>query len=112
RHAGRLAQRARTVRFHFHVVALRLQVEADPGREVRLVLHDEDARHQPAASSGAPSSPARSSRPGRVTVNVEPRSGPALSADTVPRWPFTTALTMKSPRPVPVRLRRTSAPMR
>ena len=55
---------------------------------------------------------ARRSRPGRVMVKVEPRSGPALSAETVPRWPLTTDLTMKRPSPVPVWLRRTSAPMR
>src|SRR5439155_8547876 len=99
---GELLEGPRAVRLHFHVVPLRLQVEADPVREVRLVLDDEDARHQPAASFGAPSSPARSIRPGRVTVKVEPRSGPALSAETVPRWPLTTALTTTSPRPVPV----------
>ena len=32
-------------------------------------------------------------------MNVEPRSGPGLSAVIVPRWPFTIARTMKSPRP-------------
>jgi hypothetical protein len=45
-------------------------------------------------------------------VNVAPRSGPGLSTEIVPRWPFTIERTMKSPSPVPVRLRRTSAPMR
>ena len=62
---------------------------------------------QPVAASAAPSI-----TPGRVTVNVEPLSGPALTADTVPRWPLTTDFTMKRPRPVPVWLRRTSLPMR
>jgi hypothetical protein len=37
-----------------------------------------------------------------VIVKVEPLSGPALTADTVPRCPFTTDFTMKRPRPVPV----------
>src|SRR5206468_1665139 len=63
-----------------HLVALRLQVEPDAGGEMVLVLHDEDARAQPATSSGAPASDAGSMTPGSVTVNVEPRSGPALSA--------------------------------
>ena len=63
--------------------------------------------------SVAPGPPSGSSiTPGRVMVKVDPRSGPGLSAETVPRCPFTTDFTMKRPRPVPVRLRRTSRPMR
>ena len=90
---------------HLDLVALDLEVELDPGGEVLLVLDDEDARHRQRLGGA-------SRRPGRVMVKVEPRSGPALSAMTVPRCPFTTERTMKRPRPVPVRLRRTSEPMR
>ena len=54
-----------------------------------LVFDDEDAAHC-------------GGNTGSCTVNVLPRPGPSLSANTLPPWRATTDRTMKSPRPVPL----------
>ena len=99
------AKRRETVADHLHGVALLFEVEADPLGQVLLVLDDEDPRLRRAHA-------ATPLLGGRVRVNVEPRSGPALSPTTLPPCFLTTVCTMNRPSPVPVRRRLTSAPMR
>ena len=71
------------------LVLVGLEVEAQPVSQVPFVFDDEDAAHDVDAI-------------GSCTVNVLPRPGPSLSANTVPPWRATTARTMKSPSPAPL----------
>ena len=71
------------------LVLVGFEIEAEAGRQVEFVLHDEDSAHEAEVS-------------GSCTVKVVPRPGPSLSAKTVPPCRATTARTMKRPRPAPL----------
>ena len=91
--AGRVGRQPRERLFagvdHLDVVLLGLEVEAQAVGEVLLVF-DDRIRLIAAADSGS------------CTVNVLPRPGPSLSANTLPPWRAITERTMNSPRPVPL----------
>ena len=73
---------------HLDVVVLGDQVEPQAFGEMLLVFDDQDPAHGGGNS-------------GNCTVNVLPRPGPSLSANTLPPWRAITDRTMNSPRPVP-----------
>ncbi len=89
----------------FGRIALGLEVLANAGREMRLVVHDQDvgaARWERFAHN--PLS-------GQRIVTVAPRPGPSLRALMVPPDSSTSRLTMYSPSPVPGIERRSSSPI-
>ena len=83
-----------------------------PVREVLLVLDQQHPRHAPPPACGSVSL-SGSSRPGSVIVKVEPRSGPGLSTAIEPAVALHDRAHDEEARArCPVRLRRTSAPIR
>lgn len=89
---GQPLQRGLAVGGQGHLVPVCLEVEAQAHGQVRLVLDDQDARHQGLTSRG------------NSMVKVDPRPSPSLVAKTRPPCCRTTDRTMYSPRPVPLTL--------
>ena len=85
---GKLGQRRLPGIDDLDVVLLGDQVEAEPLGDVLLVFDDENTAHC-------------GGNTGSCTVNVLPRPGPSLSANTLPPWRAITDRAMNSPRPVP-----------
>src|SRR5260221_163048 len=84
-----------STRYRSRLAALRVEVDAQPFREVLLVCDDEDALRHPRGHQ------AEAGAAGSCSVNVLPWPCPALSAKALPPCFLATDRTMKSPRPLP-----------